>query len=324
MGRDTVQAQPLQAPFPYFGGKRRVAGIVWSRFGQVGRYVEPFAGSLAVLLNRPQPFTGAEIVNDLDGFVANFWRAVKWAPEETAKWADYPASGIDYEARQKALAFDAGFLRRLRQDAEYFDPKRAGWWAWGMSCSTNWGFGTRDRTKGDYISRYVATDRQGLNSNAVLDDGVTNLLTRLSRRLRRVVCIHNTDWSGVVCDWNLKLQNQVSVGIFLDPPYDQSIRDSRLYRCEGQVSANVRDWAVQNGQNPKLRIALCGYEGEHTMPPDWECVAWTSSGHNRTAGSTNQNAQKERVWFSPHCLKPTTTRVVADQEQENSDGTQED
>lgn len=35
----------LRAPFPWFGGKRRVASLVWERFGNVPNYVEPFAGS---------------------------------------------------------------------------------------------------------------------------------------------------------------------------------------------------------------------------------------------------------------------------------------
>lgn len=42
----------LAAPFPWFGGKARAAGRVWAALGDVGHYVEPFAGSLAVLLGR--------------------------------------------------------------------------------------------------------------------------------------------------------------------------------------------------------------------------------------------------------------------------------
>lgn len=38
----------LKAPFPWFGGKSRVAPLIWARFGEVRNYVEPFAGSLAV------------------------------------------------------------------------------------------------------------------------------------------------------------------------------------------------------------------------------------------------------------------------------------
>ena len=36
----------LSAPFPWFGGKRKVAPEVWRRLGDVALYVEPFAGSL--------------------------------------------------------------------------------------------------------------------------------------------------------------------------------------------------------------------------------------------------------------------------------------
>jgi len=43
----------LRAPFPWFGGKSKVAEVVWRAFGYVPNYVEPFAGSLAVMLGRP-------------------------------------------------------------------------------------------------------------------------------------------------------------------------------------------------------------------------------------------------------------------------------
>lgn len=42
-------AQVLAAPFPYFGGKRRAASLVWNALGDPSGYVEPFAGSAAVL-----------------------------------------------------------------------------------------------------------------------------------------------------------------------------------------------------------------------------------------------------------------------------------
>ena len=43
----------LSAPFPYFGGKRRAAATVWRALGDPSGYVEPFAGSAAILLARP-------------------------------------------------------------------------------------------------------------------------------------------------------------------------------------------------------------------------------------------------------------------------------
>jgi len=84
----------LRAPFPWFGGKSRVAHLVWQRFGNVPNYVEPFAGSLAVLLARPHP-PKTETVNDLDCYLANFWRAVQSEPAEVALYAGHPVSEVD-------------------------------------------------------------------------------------------------------------------------------------------------------------------------------------------------------------------------------------
>ena len=75
----------LAAPFPYFGGKRRAAPIIWRALGDPGGYVEPFAGSAAVLLARP-PFKGrrVETLNDADGWLVNCWRAIQHDPTTVA------------------------------------------------------------------------------------------------------------------------------------------------------------------------------------------------------------------------------------------------
>lgn len=41
----------MRSPYPWFGGKLTVASLVWSRFGNVRNYCEPFYGSGAVLLD---------------------------------------------------------------------------------------------------------------------------------------------------------------------------------------------------------------------------------------------------------------------------------
>lgn len=63
-----------------------------------------------------------------------------------------------------------------------------------------------------------------------------------------------------------------------------------------------------SGADPMLRIAVCGYEGEHEFPKDWECIAWKANGgYANQAGETpgKVNATRERIWFSPHCIRPT-------------------
>jgi len=96
-------------------------------------------------------------------------------------------------------------------------------------------------------------------------------------------------------------------GVFLDPPYStEAGRDMNLYAEDcGNVAHEVREWAIANGDNPLLRIVLCGYEGEHDMPDSWECVAWEARGGlgNQGTGAGRANKHRERAWFSPHCLK---------------------
>lgn len=98
----SCRATNAKAPFPWFGGKSRAAALIWERFGDVANYVEPFAGSLAVLLGRPTE-PRIETINDLDAMVSNFWRAVTAAPDQVAEHADWPVSEPDLHARHRWL-----------------------------------------------------------------------------------------------------------------------------------------------------------------------------------------------------------------------------
>lgn len=42
--------------------------------------------------------------------------------------------------------------------------------------------------------------------------------------------------------------------------------------------------ALTHGDDPRFRIALCGYEGEHAMPPGWAEYAWKTAGGARQPG----------------------------------------
>lgn len=127
-------ARPLKAPFPAFGGKSQVAGLVWSRFGDVRNYIEPFAFSGAVLLRRPGGAGAIETINDVNSYVANFWRAVQRDPDAVAAHADWPVNEADLHARHRWLvrSDDARLaLARVREDPGYFHARIAGWWCWG-------------------------------------------------------------------------------------------------------------------------------------------------------------------------------------------------
>jgi hypothetical protein len=93
-------------------------------------------------------------------------------------------------------------------------------------------------------------------------------------------------------------------GVLLDPPYSHDLRE-RCYAEDHDISADVRQWALDNGDNPDFRIALCGYADEHGehMPETWECVPWKAHGGYSRSERGKENRTQERVWFSPHCLK---------------------
>ena len=142
----------LKAPFPYYGGKSTVADLVWARLGDVYSYVEPFAGSLAVMLARPHE-PRIETVNDLNCFVANFWRALKNDPDKVAEWADYPVIHADLTARHKWLVNNAEFKERMFNDPDYYDVKVAGWWVWGASAwiGSGWCVSSREPSQVPYL-----------------------------------------------------------------------------------------------------------------------------------------------------------------------------
>ena len=141
----------------------------------------------------------------------------------------------------------------------------------------------------------------GVDSISLTD--LTGYMNALSARLRKVrVCCG--DWKRIL---GPACFHDTMTAVFLDPPYSDLSRDKQIYgeHEDMQIANAVREWAIANGSDPLKRIALCGYEGEHAMPDDWECFAWKSQGGYAGYGKDHkENRHKERIWFSPHCLRP--------------------
>lgn len=304
--------EPTRAPFPYFGGKSAVAGYVWERIGNVPNYVEPFFGSGAVLLSRPHD-PQCETVNDSNGYVANFWRAVKCDPEQVSWHADNPVNENDLHARHAWLVGRRKELpAMLEGDPDYFDAKIAGWWCWGMCCWIGGRFcegeGPWRVVDGQLV--HLGGKGKGINRQRVhLGDkgmGILLWMQELAERLElvRVCC---GDWERVCGDTPTITQGLT--GVFLDPPYLHETangnRDVRVYGehdC-GEVAHRVREWAIERGDNPLFRIILCGYDDEHAMPDNWDCVPWKTRGGYGSQGSQGAvNAHRECLWISPHCI----------------------
>lgn len=70
----------MKPPFSYYGGKTSIASLIAALLPEHSHYVEPYAGSLAVLLAKPP--SPLETVNDLDGDLMMFWRVLRDRPDE--------------------------------------------------------------------------------------------------------------------------------------------------------------------------------------------------------------------------------------------------
>ena len=70
----------MKPPFAYYGGKTNIADQIVALLPHHEHYVEPFAGSLAVLLAKPA--SHMETVNDLDDRLMTFWRVLRERPDE--------------------------------------------------------------------------------------------------------------------------------------------------------------------------------------------------------------------------------------------------
>jgi DNA adenine methylase len=326
---------------------------VWERFGSVASYNEPFFGSGAVLLGRPNE-ARIETVNDLDCYLANFWRALQHDPEGVAFYADGPVNEADLHARHRWLVEMArATAERVIFEPEFYDVKIAGWWVWGQCLwiGSGWCEAKRapgqiqrpetfsNKAKGVHAKRPKLRERgddgvayrrwqgggkgggsgvhapglalqkpdlsgdSGVSGRGVhalgLTGGLYDYFEQLAARLRRV---------RVCCgDWRRVLTPSVSTyigtcGVFLDPPYAHDLRE-RCYSEDHDISAEVRAWALEHGEDENFRIALCGYEGEHEMPASWECVPWKAHGGYSRSERGIENRSRERIWFSPHCLK---------------------
>lgn len=150
---------------------------------------------------------------------------------------------------------------------------------------------------------------RGVNRSADIMEWMLALAERL--RPARVTC---GDWQRVTGP--SVTVNHGLTGMFLDPPYSFSERDSGLYSTETDCSTEVREWCAKNGDDPKLRIVLAGYDGEHNALEEigWSVVAWKAHGGygNRSDKRGRENAHRERLWMSPHCLVEREPEIEAE------------
>ena len=235
---------------------------------------------------------------------------MRYAPRMVAEAACQPVNECDLHARHLWLVRNLPRLSsRLMADPYYHEPEAAGWWAWGACAWIGSGWCSGD---GPW---HADPDEDGIDALTLGDggSGVNRQLPHLGGGGRSVN--RRLDWlngwfadlqssmDGVrVCcgDWEriMSIGTMTRNGIaavLLDPPY--SLTDAVYAHDSSTVSGDVRKWCVENGDNPSLRIALCGHDTEHN---ELEAMGWTVETWDKVGGYQGKD-DRERIWFSPHC-----------------------
>lgn len=123
--------------FPYYGGKNSKLSWLLPLLPYTTRYVEPFGGSAAVLLNRER--SPVEVYNDIDNEVVNFFRVLRDQHEELRDLlylTPYSKTAFhnSHKPTKDPLERARRFFTHARQS--FMGTKRS--WATGLMLRSGW------------------------------------------------------------------------------------------------------------------------------------------------------------------------------------------
>lgn len=220
----------MKPPFAYYGGKTTIAERIVGLMPSHRHYVEPFAGSLAVLLAKPPALM--ETVNDLDGHLMTFWRVLRDRPEDLMRvCALTPHSRDEHQA-----AYDLA-------ECEDLERARRVW-----VCLTQGRGNTLRRTGWRH---FQDPGRRGPTS---MPDYLTSYVERMRGAAARLahVSLEARDALDVIADYGRHEE-------VLIPPYLGSTRSSRQYLVE--MSHDDEHQALAEVLRAcKATVVLSGYE----------------------------------------------------------------
>jgi DNA adenine methylase len=199
----------LRPPFPYYGAKGRLAGQIVDLMPRHRVYVEPFAGSAAVLFAKPS--APVEVVNDLDRNVTTFFRVLRDTPDELIR-----ALRLTPYARDEFAAADlaADGITELERARRFFVRTTQGHNAAGSGQRAGWSNGIRAK-----------------HTDATATRNLVERLDQVAERLRTVV-VDNRDAAEVIAAHDAE-----DAVFYLDPPYLSGTR-----QCD-------RDYAHEAGSD---------------------------------------------------------------------------
>lgn len=223
-------------PMAYFGGKTLLATRIAALLPAHEHYVEPYAGSLAVLLSKPP--SRMETINDLDGQVMTFWRVLRDKPTELAR-----VCALTPHARNEHhTAFDVDL-----DDLDDVEIARLTWLKITQGRS-----GTLRKTGW----RYFVDPRGSSKGMPAYLDAYVDRMAAAAERLHHV---------SLECKPGIEIVEKYGamrrVCLYVDPPYLGSTRTSSGYRTDMRDDAS-HTALIEALLRARASVVLSGYASE--------------------------------------------------------------
>lgn len=260
----------------YHGAKFRLAPWIMGFFPPHRCYVEPFGGAAGVLLQKPRAY--AEIYNDLDGDVSNFFRVLR-NPLQRAMLIEAvtltPYSHSEFEQAWEPTEEPVERARRLAIRAQM-------------------GFGSAGATKGQTGFRIDSRREYGTAQHlwALYPDQLADVGKRLAG-----VLIENAPAIDV-----MRQHDSPQTLHFVDPPY---LHDTRVLQAGGR---GYYRHEMSNDDHRELLDVLRGLEGYVVLsgyPSDLyeqTLAGWEQhTTGSRISAGRGTAVRTECVWLNPAC-----------------------
>ena len=200
-----MSAPTIRPPFAYYGGKTNIADGIAAMLPAHQHYVEPFAGSLAVLLAKSP--SKMETANDIDGNLMHFWRILRDRPDELLRaCALTPHSRAELEASRDLE--NCGDVERARRV-----------WVWLSQART----GTMRRTGWRF---FIDPGGSSIGMPAYLD-GYVDRMASVAERLHKV-SLENRPALELIDAYG----SHPDTLLYCDPPYLAGVRSGQNYARE--------------------------------------------------------------------------------------------
>lgn len=267
----------INSPIKWVGGKSRLRKQIIEFLPPHTCYVELFAGAAWVLFGKPP--SDVEVLNDIDGELVNFFRVVKYLPEELIKSFDLEL--VSRSEFNRLAELDVKKLSEIERAHRFYYIIMAGW---GGELK---------------YPRFQTSISDGGHGNRLFG-ALKHLRERIEpvhKRLSTVI-IENLDWEAC-----LERYDRPTTVMYIDPPYPEN-KVNYFYNMQNweshqklavQLNQAKCKWLLSSFDIPEMR-KIYGHENNYFIPVQ------AYSGMSKEKNGTERVLNKEVIITN---FKPT-------------------